>query len=183
MSDTGAQCAIRERIAERRAWLYRMAMVWTGDPARADDLVQETRVRCLSRSADLRDDQRLDPWLFAVLKNCWRDSFRDRWRNKVELDDQALADGEGPAQTSDRDQAVARVHRAVDSLPEGQKAVVLRVDIQGYSYAEVAAELSIPVGTVMSRLCRARQRLAELLSEARPGTPDGGKVARFRRVR
>ncbi len=175
---------LRERIALRRDRLFRVALAWTGDRAEADDVVQETMAKCLDACGRLREPERLDTWLYTVMRNCWRDRFRDRLRGSANVDDMELRHDEGPAEASSRGQIVHRVRSAMASLPEGQREVIALVDIQGFSYAEVSEALEVPVGTVMSRLCRARRRLAESLSDADQLEPDAERrVTRFRRLR
>lgn len=155
-----------ERIKASRARLYRLAFAWCHDSTLADDLAQEALTRGLSRLAQLREAEKLMSWLSAILHRCWIDTLRAR---RQDIDDELLAelpsDLPGPDSHAERQETVSRVRGAVAALPLGQRQVVTLVDLEGFSYAEVAEVLEIPIGTVMSRLCRARGSLRELLME------------------
>lgn len=160
---------LRQRIEHWRPALYRVAYSWCHDRALAEDLVQEALLKALSRRAQLRDDERLRGWLFAILNNGFRDHLR---RLRVHEDIDELADEmPAPAPSPEDDhataQVVARVRAAIATLPLGQRQVVTLVDLEELSYAEVAHALEIPIGTVMSRLCRARAALRQALVDER----------------
>jgi RNA polymerase sigma-70 factor (ECF subfamily) len=149
------------QLEDSRSKLYRVAYAWCHDAALADDLVQETLSKALSKASQLRDQKLLQSWLFSIMSNCWRDHFR-RLRGTEELDglDEAvLVSDSSPEEDHARNQIVSRVRTAIANLPMGQRQVVTLVDLEEFSYAQVAEILNIPVGTVMSRLCRARKEL------------------------
>lgn len=156
-----------EQINASRVRLYRLAFAWCHDTVLADDLAQEALTRGLSRLEQLREPERLVSWLFAILNRCWIDHLRTR---REDLDDEILAelpsDLPGPDSHAERQQTVNRVRTAVAALPLGQRQAVTLVDLEDFSYAEVAEILAIPIGTVMSRLCRARASLKQTLVEA-----------------
>lgn len=155
-----------EQIESSRVRLYRLAFAWCHDAGLADDLAQETLTRALARLDQLRESARLMGWLFAILNHCWIDHLRGL---RDDLDDEILAelpsDLPGPDSHAERQQTVNRVRAAIALLPLGQRQVVTLVDLEEFSYAEVAEILAIPIGTVMSRLCRARASLKDLLVE------------------
>jgi len=160
---------LRQQIEHWRPALYRVAYSWCHDRALADDLVQDTLVKAMCKRAQLRDSERLKGWLFAILNNRFRDHLR---RQRVHDDIDELADqmpGTLPGPEDDRATAevVARVRAAIAALPLGQRQVVTLVDLEELSYAEVAHALEIPIGTVMSRLCRARAALRHALTDDR----------------
>jgi len=152
----------RARLEANRRRLYRMAYAWCHDAHLADDLVQEAIVNALKHGAQLRSFEAMDSWLFSILANCWKSHLRSR-KESEEFDEENFHTDLGPEQITARDQTVARVQQAIARLPLGQRQVVTLVDLEGFSYAEVAGILAVPIGTVMSRLCRARQALRELL--------------------
>lgn len=156
-----------EQINASRVRLYRLAFAWCHDAVLADDLAQEALTRGLSRLEQLRESERLMSWLFAILNRCWIDHLRAR---RDDFDDEILAelpsDLPGPDSHAERQQTVSRVRAAIAALPLGQRQVITLVDLEELSYAEVAEVLAIPIGTVMSRLCRARGSLRGLLLEA-----------------
>lgn len=151
-------------LEQRRKKLYLVAYTWSRDRMLADDLAQETLTKAIRNLGTLRDVSALDAWLFRILANCWRDYLRRR-RNMEDID--TLGDDE-PAWDGNLNerQLVSRVRAAIARLPSGQREVLALVELMGFSYAEVAAMLEIPTGTVTSRICRAREALRLLLQEA-----------------
>ena len=164
---TREQRELAEKIEASRGRLYRVAFAWSHDAALADDLAQEALARGLARVEQLREAERLSSWLFSILHRCWIDHLRIR---RDDLDEEAIAelpsDLPGPEGHAEQQETVSRVRAAIAALPLGQRQVVTLVDLEEFSYAEVAAILSIPIGTVMSRLCRAREALRGLLEAA-----------------
>ena len=162
----GRRAAVRRELETSRELLYRMAYAWCHDAALADDLAHEAAEKALRRSGQLRDADKLRSWLLRILANCVRDHARLR-RGHVELaaiEETLAAAGPTPEEAQASAQLALRVRRAVGELPLGQRQVVTLVDLEGCSYAEVGEILEIPIGTVMSRLCRARQALRVLLA-------------------
>lgn len=161
-------------ISRRR--LYRLAYSWCHDSALADDLVQETLIKALRKGEQVRKGRCADSWLCSVMANCWRDQLRGR-RDHDDAALDTLVDGDTPESVHEQDETTLRVRRAVGRLPMGQRQVLTLVDLEGFSYADVAQTLDIPVGTVMSRISRARVALRELLltvdgaDESRPARP------------
>lgn len=155
----------REQMEQRRRRLYRMAYAWTHNAALADDLVQDTMSKALQKSEQLRDPKAANAWLFSILSNCYRDYFR-RLRETVDIENTVLIAESTPESEHSQYEVVHKVRKAISRLPEGQRMVVTLVDLEGFSYVEVANILNIPIGTVMSRLCRARGKLRDdLLSD------------------
>lgn len=162
----GRRAAVRRELEKSRDLLYRMAYAWCRDAALADDLAHEAAEKALRRAGQLRDLERLRGWLLRILANCLRDHLRLR-REVVDLAamEDMIADTEPtPEEARTSAELVRRVRRAVDELPLGQRQVMTLIDLEGCSYAEVGEILEIPLGTVMSRLCRAREALRERLS-------------------
>ncbi len=155
----------KRSLAEYRGNLYRIAYSWCHNPALADDLVQEAMAKALKSSTQLRDPKTFKAWLYRILSNCWHDHFR-RSRDTVDIDDVVLIEKETPDSHHDRQQVIQRVRSAIAQLPMGQRQVISLVDLEGCSYIEVAQILDVPIGTVMSRLSRARKALKERLLEA-----------------
>lgn len=150
--------ALKHRIAESRQRLYRVALAWCGDAMLADDLVQETLASGISRCHQLRDAERLFSWLYSILNNSWRQHLRSR-KVHDELDESMASEAAGPLGDCRELEIVCRVRAAVAALPVDQRQVLTLVDLEDFSYCEVAAALDIPIGTVMSRLHRARKNL------------------------
>jgi len=157
--------SVHRQLHELRGRLFRMAYAWSHDRSLADDLVQETLARAMERIGQLRDPTAMDTWVFSILNNCHRDHFR-RLKEQTGVEEEAGDAALEPDQLYERYAAVRRVHDAIAALPDAQRQVLTLVDIEGFKYAEVAQTLGIPAGTVMSRLCRARQAVKERLHAA-----------------
>ena len=153
-----------------RPKLYRVAYSWNHNAALADDLVQETLIKAMKNASQLRDPESFNAWLFSILANCWRDYFRQyREMDDIEeIEDFQCVHETTPEDAHAQSQLVLRVRSAVAQLPLGQRQVLTLVDLEELSYIEVAAILDIPIGTVMSRLCRARVALKTRLIELAP---------------
>lgn len=152
----------KQALEQSRPRLYRVAYAWTHQSALADDLVQETLTKAWQNGAQLRDLQSQEAWLFSILANCYRDHFR-RYREMEDIDELELPVDVSPESENIQNETVRKVRQAIAKLPEGQRQVVTLVDIEGFSYVEVAQILAIPSGTVMSRLSRARTALKDML--------------------
>ena len=155
-------------LAEALPRLRRYAIALVGDVSTADDLLQDCMERAWRNQAAITDERAIFPWLRAILHNLNIDRIRLRRRrpNEAETLD-AIAEtlagstaGDGPARSMD-------VVRAMNRLSFEHRQILLLVGVEGLSYREIADELSIPAGTVMSRLARARDRLRALLEEGR----------------
>jgi RNA polymerase sigma-70 factor, ECF subfamily len=149
-----------ERLGDHVDRLYRAALALTGSPADAEDLVQDTYVRILQRPRFMRTADDLG-YLLRVLRNTFLTRRRDAGRRPREV---VLDEEPGALRTSGHPDAALEAREvlaAIAALPDEFRDVVVHVDVAGLSYAEAADALGIPQGTVMSRLYRARQRLAE----------------------
>jgi len=180
--------AVRRHLEQRREALYRLAFAWCNDPCLADDLVQQAAAKALQGAGQLRGVERVDRWVVRIMANCWRDHLRRAGREVPEdILPHAHAEPATPEWECEREATVERVRSAMMRIPPAQREVVALVDLEGYSYAEAADALGIPVGTVMSRLCRARRALRGLLLEERgsgAGRPaPRGTVTVMRRVK
>jgi len=144
--------------------LYRVAYSWTHETSLASDLVQETLSRALQNREKIHDPGALEIWLFKVMANYWRDTLRRR-KDMADIQNIDLIDTETPESHTERSRLIAQVHHAIAKLNQDQRQVITLVSIQGFSYEEVAKILAIPVGTVMSRICRARQNIKKSLRD------------------
>jgi RNA polymerase sigma-70 factor, ECF subfamily len=149
-----------DSAADHLTRLRRLAVALSGSPEIADDVIQETYARVLSRPRELRGESDYS-YLAGTLRNVLSDHWRGE-RRRLRLV------GAPPVRHGDPEAAAraGELYAALADLPERSRAVVAAVDVAGLSYAEAARELGIPVGTVMSRLHRARARLAGTLAEA-----------------
>ena len=135
----------------------------------ADDLVQDCLERVVSRWSERRSEESTRSWMFAIAHNLAANRLRQQAQRGQHLDiddiDQsALAQ---PASQEDRIRH-GELMRALQALPADQRAAVVRVCIDGLSYAQAARELEVPIGTVMSRLARAREKLQRALDGSLP---------------
>ena len=148
--------------------LRRFALVLCRSQPLADDLVQGACERALANANSWTPGTRFDAWMFRILRNHWIDQLR-RMRTEgmmedVTLQTQLVGDpGEEPIMSR---LALAEVQQAIDSLPQEQKEVLALVCGEDLTYREAAEVINIPVGSVMSRLARARKRLVELTAAA-----------------
>lgn len=142
--------------------LRRYARALTGDASAADDLVQDALERALVKQNLWREGTDLRAWLFTVMHNVFVNQVRSAAVSRtVQLDDDALADRPQP-QSTDRLE-IRDLDAALQALPEEQRAVVLLVGLEQMTYDEAACVLEVPIGTVMSRLSRGRERLRRLM--------------------
>lgn len=150
--------------------LRRYARLLTGDATRADDLVQDTLERACIKWALWQPGSVLRSWLLSLMHNLHLNHVRD-WRH----DDGHIALEDAPEPTHDPMARAAErldLQQALGALPTQMREVLLLVTIEEYTYAEAADILGVPVGTVMSRLHRARERMRELMTgNAEPARP------------
>ena len=158
-----ARREVRAGLEAHLARLWRYAAMLATSRETADDLVQATCVRALERADQYEPGTRLDRWLFAILRSVWFNELRARRVRQgaglVAAEDALSFDGARAVETNI---LAAEVLGAIGRLPEAQRETVLLVYAEGFSYAEAAAALGVPVGTVMSRLHAARTALARL---------------------
>ncbi len=147
--------------------LRRYARAMLGDRAAADDLVQDTLERAWNRFAQWRAGSDLRAWLFGIMHNLRVDQLRRGGLPTHTLDDDAC---EVPTRATQSDRLeVMDLESALRQLPDDQREVLLLVGLEEMSYAEIAAALGIPIGTVMSRLSRGRERLRQIMDGRQSG--------------
>ena len=151
--------------------LRRYATALVGNAGAADDLVQDCIERAIRQAGKLEELQRIGGWLRSILHNLYIDDLRRTRRQGVKID---LVDVENSfaVVTPARDHAsVIDFERALASLSFEHRQILLLVGLEGLNYREVAAELDMPIGTVMSRLARARERLRGEMERSSPRAP------------
>jgi RNA polymerase sigma-70 factor (ECF subfamily) len=159
--------------------LYNAARRTTGNTQDAEDLAQDVYVRAFQTRRQLKDPACCRAWLYRIMRNLWIDGLR-RKHARPELVQLVLVEGgcsaeeDGfPACMASAEEEVLRrrsaqeIRRALDGLPEEFRTVLLLCDIEGFTYAEIAEIMDCPLGTVRSRIARARQKL---LRQLRPQT-------------
>ncbi len=163
--------ALGQQIVTLLPRLRRFAQSLTGSREEADDVVQSACERALARSDQFQIGTRLDSWLFRIVYTVFIDRTRQQKLRRTEviddLDDRHGFDARTHERTEAR-QSLAIVARAIDALPHEQRVLIAIVAIDGMGYQEAADLLEIPIGTVMSRLARARRKLADALIAAPP---------------
>ena len=152
--------------------LYSYALVLSRDRTEAEDLVQETCLRAIRAMGSLRPDSNAKGWLVTILRNIWFNQLRQRRtvREVVELDlhvddaNRAADSRKDPHATYVSNIEQEQVRTAIQQLPVEFREVIILREYEDLSYQEIAAVLECPLGTVMSRLARARSKLRDLLS-------------------
>ena len=149
--------------------LRRFAYSLTGNAADADDLVQITLEKILKKGVP--DEVDVNKWAFKVCRNVWIDEYRARKvrQNAVLKPELQEPQSVNEQQAFDSKEMLAQVNVAMNTLPNEQRAILSLVAVQGMSYKEVASSMEIPVGTVMSRLSRARCALLDMMKPDRLG--------------
>ena len=156
--------------------LYGYAMALTRHATEAEDLVQETYMQATRYCGKLRPDSNVKAWMFTIMRNRWLKQLRyaNLRPELVALDDSVvehwMVDSEQePGRLCERLWEREEIRAALRQMPRRQREIVLLRDIEGFSYKELAEILECPVGTVMSRLSRARGKLKEILLRRRNG--------------
>jgi RNA polymerase sigma-70 factor (ECF subfamily) len=137
--------------------LRRFARGLTGSVVEADDLVQAACERALARRQQFQEGTRFDSWMFRIVQTIWIDQVRARAVRKEEAEaPEGLTGSDEPVRRVEARLTLEEVRRAVNRLPPDQRAALLLVTVDGLSYKEAAEVVQVPVGTIMSRLARAR---------------------------
>lgn len=140
--------------------LRRFARGLTGSAAEADDLVQAACERALTRAHQFQEGTRFDSWMFRIAQTIWIDQLRSRNTRKEVVEDEALHVGsDEPGRRVEARLALQEVRAALAQIPAEQRMALLLVTVDGMSYKQAAEVAEVPVGTIMSRLARARVAL------------------------
>ena len=159
---------VKRELVDLIPRLRRFAWSLTGSRDEGDDLVQASLLKALGALEQYQPGTRLDAWMFRILRTGWIDRARFRARRPSTSDPEALealSDGGVGARTAEGRLMLAQVRAAMAELPDEQREVLSLVAIEGLSYREAADVLGIPIGTVMSRLGRARARLTAMMED------------------
>jgi RNA polymerase sigma-70 factor (ECF subfamily) len=165
VSDGGLAARFATDAAPLFGALARRARRLTRCDADAEDLLQDTLLHAYQGFRSFQDGTNLNAWLFRILHNRWVSAhrYRERRPTEVPLDDTTAAST-----------GSAGVEAALALLPDGVRTALYYVGVEGYTYAETAALMSVPIGTVMSRVSRGRQRLRIALSHLDHGSEEYG---------
>ncbi len=172
----GHRGSIREMVEDHYESLYRYAFRLSGSAAEADDLTQETFLKAQTQLKQLRDPNRAKPWLFSILRNQYLHGLRSaRLQMNVSLDAVAeLPEAPGEAEPEiDSEQ----LQSALDELPEVFRSPIILYYFEEFSYRDIAEQMDLPIGTVMSRLARAKTFLRQkLLPGVLVGSEETGRA-------
>ena len=159
--------------------LRRFARGLTGSVVEADDLVQAACERALTREHQFQEGTRFDSWMFRIVQTIWIDQIRARDVRKEEPETEAERIGSDESmRRAEARLGLAEVRQALGTLPAEQRTALMLVTVDGLSYKEAAAVADVPVGTIMSRLARARMALQARLGEGRRGSTDDAEAKR-----
>ncbi len=181
---TGAD--LPSMLPEMLPRLWAFALRISGDKHDAEDLVQRACIRALERAHQLQPDTSPLSWMFSIVHSTWINELRARsvrGRSSMDWDDDFLETVADPAARSPETAAMnSQIVAAVERLPEAQRVVMLLVAVEGLSYKEAAEVLDVPIGTIMSRLARARQAIGVIFgvqddSKMKPAVKSKGSVS------
>lgn len=168
----------RQQIVTVLPKLRRFAISLTGSFQEADDLVHAAIERALSRLDQWEPGTRIDSWMYSIIRTTWlnqrRAVKRHGWVSSAD-EDFGLHDHGAGARAIEATVSLNEVRQAIGRLPEQSRTVLFLVCVEGLKYKEAAEVLDVPVGTVMSRLARARLMLVEELEDDRIGRAGGRK--------
>jgi RNA polymerase sigma-70 factor (ECF subfamily) len=153
------------------ASLYRYARSLCREPREAEELLQETYTRALGakHKPDCSSAEALRPWMFTIMRHVWQNERRRQSRVlEISLDENDGLSIENPELLLGQKLLLSEVREAMDSLPIHMREIVVMRDVEDLTYSEIASVLEIPVGTVMSRLSRARMALRQVLTSKVP---------------
>ncbi len=154
--------------------LRRFARALSGGSDTAEDLLQSAVERALTRGHSYDTRRRLDSWMFKLMQNLWFDMKRAAGPAPLHSEEPDML-GEDGRQTVESRDDLRRAREAFDALPEDQRAVMTLVVLDGFSYADAAGVLDVPIGTIMSRLARARANVAAYVRGPVVAAPVRGK--------
>jgi RNA polymerase sigma-70 factor, ECF subfamily len=164
----GDRDAFNELVSRHHAKMYQLARIMTRGDREAEDLVQETFVRAFRAVGRFRGDSTFRTWLHRIAVNVIKSHVVRRGRLRAAEDDDGMSEQlvERLASREDLENTVVRrqtIDRALATLPESERMLIVLRDVQGLEYREIASITGLPMGTVESRIFRGRQRLRPLL--------------------
>ena len=158
--------SVRELIDAHYDPLYRYAYRLSGSVADAEDLTQEAFGKALARSDQLRDPEKAKGWLFRILRNLYLHRLRDRKRHPtVSIDSVREPPAAEPPSGLATDIDPARLQEVLNGLDEAFRTPLILFYFEDFSYKDIAEQMGVPIGTVMSRLARAKAHLRDKLGQ------------------
>jgi RNA polymerase sigma-70 factor (ECF subfamily) len=176
MTSRGDDSFVRQVMAQLPA-LRRYAIALAGSVVLADDLVQDTLERALRHAMQLRDIGNLSGWLRRILHNCYIEEIRRGKGKPAQQDIEALKDTIALSVPASDAMGVRDFVWAMSQLSPEHRRILLLAGVEEMNYRQIAEELEIPIGTVMSRLARARERLRAILGEQEGGRERAARKA------
>ena len=170
---------VRTYLEQKWHDLYRMAYAWSHDPQLASDITQEAVSRALKKAGQLREEKSIGVWVYRILMNCWIDRYKAD-RHFEPLPETELKGENSPLEEVAQQDIERRVRHALSRLSFEQRQIIALIDLEGFSYGQVAEILQVPMGTIMSRLCRARRQLKDCLNEQSVIQQHGSNVRRIK---
>lgn len=164
MASDGPPMDVAQLVAEHHAAVYRYAYRLSGSVADAEDLVQQAFMIAHQKGGQVREEANVRSWLFTVLRNCFLKTKQKRRpvpAGTLRLDMDSIPELCPPEEEVDRE----RLQMALDQLPPNYRLALVMFYYEDLSYREIAEELALPIGTVMSRLARAKAHLRKTLFE------------------
>lgn len=164
MADTPTRLDVAQLVADHSVVLYRYAYRLTGTQADAEDLTQQTFLQAHTHLDQLREPAAVRGWLFSILRHAWQKMCRQQSRipESPSVDVENIVDHSAAEIPIDEE----RLQAALGELPAEFRSVLLMYYFEELSYKEIADGLEVPIGTIMSRLSRAKQHLKRRLSQA-----------------
>ena len=171
MSDPESHHAFERIVRPHFDRLYRLAFRLCADRSRAEDLFQELLIKAFGKLDELASIEHPGSWLGRIMYNLFVDDYRRYQRQRLHVVDEAhlagsiddLPGGNDPRAESERDETWERLDAALAELSDEHRIVVLLHDTEGYKLEEIQSLMDVPIGTIKSRLHRARARLKEIL--------------------
>jgi RNA polymerase sigma-70 factor (ECF subfamily) len=158
--------ALRDGLVQLLPRLRRFGRALTGNSFDGDDLVHSAIERALTKAEQWDSSTRLDSWMYRIMQNLWIDQVRARKVRGTIVDLENIdSEASAPVQSPDDGIMLARMRECMSRLPEEQRIVMALVVVDGLAYKEAASVLDIPIGTIMSRLARARTALVTMLAD------------------
>lgn len=176
-SRAGDRQAFNDLIYRHEKRAYQYAFRLTSNPEEASDIVADAFVRVYNALGNFKGNSAFTTWLYRIITNCYLDARKkDKSKYNVSLDStvatgegeverQIEDDGPGPAEEAERNARETAMQRALNKIPEYQKSMLIMYHVENLTYEEIADSLDLPIGTVKSRLNRARLSLRELLAK------------------
>jgi RNA polymerase sigma-70 factor (ECF subfamily) len=176
MAELGSPQIVQRLVDEHYVALYRYAYRLSGSSADAEDLTQEAFCKAQLNFGQLRDPSRAKPWLFSILRNAYLHRVRaDRQQHCVPLD--GVGDLAEPLPEPLPDIDPERLQQALNELPEVFRTPIILYYFEDFGYRDIAEQMDLPIGTVMSRLARAKAYLRVRLLEPDASLPSAPSAA------